>query len=245
MNYPQYVSKWLLDIVFPIRCIGCGIFPPSQKKTYLCQGCIRQIPINNSGECIGCKQKSLLGKTCRICKKSNWLDQLLIASDYKNDLVVKAIKTFKYRFIQEMAEPLSIILKKYITRLNKDNKFSILSDSPIIIPIPLHSLRLNWRGFNQADLIAKLFAQSIQTNTHTDIITRIKKSKPQADIKQKDDRLKNLKYKFRVTGSSKIKNKTVILIDDICTTGATLNECARILKEAGAQKVVGLVVARG
>ena len=98
MNYPQYILKWLLDVVFPIKCIGCGVFPQSLEKTYLCRQCVRKIPINTGSECVGCNQKSYFGETCRICKKTNQLDQLLIVSDYKNDLVVKIIKTFKYIF---------------------------------------------------------------------------------------------------------------------------------------------------
>lgn len=246
MNYPQRIINFILDTVFPIICLGCNSFSAIHRRTYLCKRCLRLITTKKEFECIGCKKNSPLGKTCLECRdKFKYLDNLLIVANYKNPLLEKAIKVFKYRFVSDMAKPLSHLLKKYITWLAKSKGFNLAADNPMIIPIPLHPRRLNWRGFNQAEIIAQSLGNYTQQNIQTNILIRLGQSRTQANIKEKDQRLNNPKNKFNVINTSIIKNKTIILVDDICTTGATLNECARILKEAGAKKVIGFVIARG
>lgn len=245
MNYPQIITKLILDTVFPIKCVGCGRLPQNNRQGYLCKKCIRSIKIKKQFECIVCKSSSPLGQTCHNCKISNHLDQLLIVADYNNPLVVKIVKTFKYRLVTDLIEPISLLLKKYIIWLSTQKKYNLNFDNPLIIPIPLFYRRFNWRGFNQAELIAKSLADMIQQDYQPNILLRIKESKPQADISEKTERLKNPNNVFRISDNISFKDKTIILVDDICTTGATLNECAKILKEAGAKKVIGLVFARG
>jgi len=246
MNYPQRISNFILDTIFPIHCISCGRFSPQNRRDYLCKSCLQLIHIKKQFECIGCKKSSPLGKTCIDCRNEHWLvDNLLIVSDYKNPLLEKTIKVFKYRFVSDMADALNYLIKKYINWLVKEKKFNLAAENPIIIPVPLHPHRLNWRGFNQAKLIAQSLANCFQQNIYTDIMVRTKKSKAQADIKEKDQRLDNPKNKFKIINTQIIKNRNIILVDDVCTTGATLNECARLLKESGAKKITGFVIARG
>lgn len=245
MNYPQYILSNILNTIFPIRCLGCGLFSPINRKGYLCKQCRNLILIKKDLECIGCGRKSALGKTCFECRDSNSIDNLLIISDYKNPLLQKVLKAFKYRFIPDLAESFIPLFKKYIAWLAKDKNFSIIADDPIIIPIPLHPRRLNWRGFNQAEVVANIVADISQLKIRADIISRFKYSQPQAEIKDKEERLKNLSDKFKLISSQGLNHKTVILVDDICTSGATLNEAAAVLKNNGVKKVIGLVVARG
>src|SRR3989338_404064 len=244
MNYPQIISSWILDLIFPIRCVSCGKFC-SLRLGYLCKKCAGLIPINKKFECIGCNRVTILGKTCPTCRQSNPVDQLLVVSDYKNPAVIKIVKTLKYRFIKEMAVPISLLIKKYVIWLSISKKFNVLTENPIIVPIPLHKYRYNWRGFNQAELIAEEVSKIINCSFDTSIIRKRGKTKSQADIKEYDDRLKNIKEAFELIEADRIKNRTIVLVDDVCTTGATLNECARVLKESGAGKVVALVFARG
>lgn len=244
MNYPQRIINFVLDTVFPVICLGCGSFSTLNRKNYLCKSCLRLIPIKKDLECIGCKMKSLLGKTCPGCR-SWYIDQLLVVADYKNKILEKIIKALKYRFVVDLAESIRPLIKKYVYFLAKEKHFNIIADSPIIIPIPLHYRRLNWRGFNQAEVIAEIIAEITNLGTENTALTRSSTSKPQVEIDKKSERLENMNNQFRVFTDKKIKGKTLLLIDDVCTTGATLNECARILKEAGAKKVIGFVVARG
>ncbi len=240
MNYPQKVKNWLLDLIFPIRCVGCGQF-----GHYLCQKCLNQIPLKPSFECVGCKQHVSLGHTCYLCRKENCLDQLLISADFKNTLIERTIKIFKFKFVAELSIPLSVLMKKYIRQLQKRNKFNIFSDNPILIPVPIHKLRKNWRGFNQSELLAKFLADNFQMEYSPDILVRTKNTVPQADIKERTERLENIQSAFSCLNPAKISGRSVLLIDDVCTTGATLNECAKILKHHGAKNIMALVVARG
>ena len=241
MNYPQYI----LDTIFPIKCLECGKLS-SPKPEYLCKPCLRKIPIKKVFECIGCKSTVPLGKTCFKCRKNNHIDQLLAIYDYRDKSIIRAIKTLKYRFVADIAQNLAFSIRKYVSWLNSEKKFNIIDENPVIIPLPLYYRRLNWRGFNQAELIANSLAVSVQSDIKPNLLIRVAASKPQAEIEEREERLKNLrKDTFKIRGEDEIKNKTIVLVDDVCTTGATLNECARVLKEAGAVKVIGFVIARG
>lgn len=239
-NYPQWVYSWLSDLIFPIRCIGCKKF-----DNYVCRGCLTAISIKKNFECIGCKKNTLFGQTCYLCTKTNFIDQLLIVTDYKNSLVEKILKFLKYRFIRDLEQPLIFLMKKYLKWLTLNKKLNVFRANPLLIPVPLHPRRLNWRGFNQSELLVKELADTFQMEMALGIIKRTGKAIPQADVKEREERLKNLNGNFKISDKNKIIGREILLIDDICTTGATLNECAKVLKANGASKVVALVIARG
>lgn len=239
-NYPQQVRNWFLDLIFPVRCIGCGKF-----GDYICRVCFKSISIKKSFECIGCKRNTPFGQTCYLCAKTNSVDQLLIIADYKNPLVEKSMKFLKYKFIRDLEQPLSILMKKYLKWLTLDKKFNVFQDNPLLVPVPLHSRRLNWRGFNQSELLVKELANTFQMEMVSDVIERASDTLPQADIEEKEERLKNLNGIFKIKNGISITGREILLVDDICTTGATLNECAKVLKANGVSKVIALVVARG
>ena len=244
MNYPQQIIGLVLDTIFPVVCLGCGSFSTTNRKNYLCKPCLRLIPIKKDLECIGCRMKSSLGKTCIGCR--NWsLDHLFVVSDYKNKVLQKMIKAFKYRFVVDLAESIYPLVKRYVHFLVKEKHFNILADNPLIIPVPLHYRRFNWRGFNQSEVIGEIIADITNLRTENNTLIRSSVSRPQAEINAKSERLENMTNQFRIFTDKKIKGRILILVDDVCTTGATLNECAKILKEAGAAKVIGFVVARG
>ena len=244
-NYPQYLLFWILELVFPKKCVICAKFNDSGFNGYLCKKCLNTIPTNHKFECIGCKKLVSLGKTCNLCNKTNYIDQLLVVADYKNQTLIKLIKLFKYRFIEELRFPLFLLTKKYLLQLAKSKKLNFLEENPVVLSVPLYTRRLNWRGFNQSDIIANLLAENFHLEKGKNVISRTGKSKPQAEIKEKSERLNRLKGLFKIICADKIVGKNILLVDDVCTTGATLNECAKVLKENGALKITGLVIARG
>ena len=261
-NYPQRVANWVLDVIFPKICLGCGELTGKGDFDYVCKKCFGKVSVKNSFECIGCKRQTRLGLTCVLCQKENpigpernregsqrasvsyGVDQLLIAAELSDFLVEKMIKVYKYKFVYNMAVPLSVIAKKCIRKL-LSRSFNVFGDSPLIIPVPLHIRRLNWRGFNQAELLAKNIADTYHMSYDGNILIKIVNSRHQANIRPKEERIDNVKGSFAVIESEAVKNRTIILVDDICTTGATLNECAKILKEGGAKRIIGFVIARG
>jgi len=145
------------------------------------------------------------------------------------------LKEFKYRFIKDLSQPLAQVIK----RMLREN--DLVFNSFIAIPVPLSRKRLNWRGFNQAELIAK----HLDWKMNTDIIFRKKSSKPQADIENKEERVMNVEGNFEINSAIDVENRDFILIDDVATTGSTLNECAKILKQSGAKTVIGITIAHG
>ena len=244
----QHMKNWALDIIFPKICLGCSRFTAIGDFDYVCKKCFGEVSLKNTFECVGCKRQTHLGLTCVFCKKESELDQLLIAAELSDSVIEKMLKTYKYKFVSDMAKPLSVIAKKCIKKLLSKG-FNLFEDSPVVISVPLHKNRLNWRGFNQADLLARSVADSYHMPYGEKVLTRVVNAKHQAEAETKEERFSNVKNNFVVTNREAIKGRTVILVDDICTTGATLNECARVLKNppsgGGAKRVIGFVIARG
>ena len=244
LNYPQKVFNSALDIIFPKVCLGCGKFATVGGFDYICRKCFGGIELKNTLECIGCKRKTKFGLTCIFCERDNSVDQLIIASELSDPLTDKMIKAYKYKFIPVLSEPLSAMAKKSVKKLLRKG-FNLFDGNPLLAAVPLHRTRLNERGFNQSWLIAKEIADTFHISSDKNALSKKYNFKHQADTKSREERLNNVRGNFAVVNAGAVKNRTVILVDDICTTGATLNECARVLKESGARRVVGFVIARG
>ncbi len=231
-----------MDMVFPVQCIGCDAYT---RREYICRSCRTAIPRKSGQECIGCERPSPHGVTCMRCAKDHAVDQLLVAADYKTPLVQNALKLMKYQFIADIAPSLNTLLSRFIRSLTGHGAQDIFGDNPLVVPVPLHPRRLRWRGFNQSELLAESLARHFLLRMDTLALKRVHQTTPQADIREREQRLDNVSGVFSCAHPENIRGRTILLIDDVCTTGATLNECARILKVNGAKKVIALVVARG
>lgn len=194
-------------------------------------------------KCFGCgRENEILCPEClkridypTLLKSNN----ILAATDYNDELAKKAIWLLKYRGLKQIAEPLAELIKQ---RLFKDRPCGFRKDGPwVFIPIPLSSKRLRERGFNQSELIAKYLSDTIIIN----VLYKSKDTASQVSIKDREKRLNNIKNSFEIKNPELIKDKNIILIDDVSTTGATIAEAKKVLKEAGAKRVIGVVVARG
>lgn len=219
------LKNYLYSILFPVRCFGC------QKNSYLiCPDCLNKIPI--------AKQP--------IIFKNNNLSALMTTDNQKNILLHKLIYAYKYNRIKELVEPLGKILSFSAQNLIRYYNFEDY-DNIILIPVPLHYRRLKWRGFNQAELLADEIGKRLKIPVNNMILRRAKNTKPQMGIENKKERGKNIKNAFEQTPFSKenIKDKIVILVDDISTTGFTLFECASVIKSLKPKKILGLVLAKG
>jgi ComF family protein len=210
--------NWFLDLLFPKFCFGC-----KKEKTYLCQDCLATIEIFK-------EHKRL---------KNKFLDDLFAATEYKNPLVKNLILALKYEpFAREIAKDLANLIKIHLKFTNKDSNFSDF----ILTPTPLSRKKLRWRGFNQAEEIAKELSRFLKIPLISDCLIKIKETPAQVMLSEKERR-KNLKDVFLIKNKEKIRNKKILLVDDVFTTGTTLSEAAKVLKNSGAKKVIGLVVA--
>ncbi len=226
----------LLDLFFPRTCRGC-----QTTGTWLCTSCASLMRTHDQQCCYVCYHPSENGNTCTSCLISDRvLNGIIVAAHYDgNPLLKHIIHSLKYENRPDDIVPhLGKLLHSSLSSLSSFH-------SPHFIPIPLHPSRLKKRGYNQTSLLThelnNLFDHNIKIDE--DILIRSKITASQVEVSSKQERLKNLEGAFEVT--KKINpNTTYILIDDVCTTGSTLEECCETLKKAGAKQVWGLVLAR-
>ncbi len=231
------IFKNIIDILFPINCLNCG-----QEKTWICADCLPKIPQNTTHYCLNCKKQTKLGEYCSACAPRFALDKVWIAGDFQNKILSQLIRSYKYKFAQDIADPLGLFLLNFLRENVIKQQKNLFAKTTLIIPVPLHNKRLRWRGFNQSEKLAVRIATELKI-TQNNNLKRIKFKKPQSNL-QKNERLKNIQAAFAWQGA-KLDKQNIILIDDVATTGATLNECAKVLKANGATEVWGLVLANG
>jgi ComF family protein len=249
-----------LNLIFPIECFGC-----EREDTWLCSECFNKIIFRKSQSCLDCKTENQWGEFCNNCCERYYLDGVWIAADYEQELVAKLIKSYKYHFVKDISLILAKILIQFLDgKINETKNFDfkiagldwkmfdqikarpkVLLDfqNNLIMPVPLSKKRLKWRGFNQAEIIANILADNFKLEIDAKNLKRIKNTKPQAKLNERERR-NNLADCFSWLGD-KLNGRNIILVDDVATTGSTLNECAKVLKQAGASEVWGLVVANG
>lgn len=221
-----------LDLIFPKRCVNCG-----KVGSYICNNCYSKIEFIEKPVCPVCQRQALGGKTHPGCAGRFRLDGLVVSTRYKG-VVSAAIVQLKYRWVYDIAKILNELLVKNIWKFD-------IPQNLIMVPVPLHKSRKNWRGFNQAETLTKLLSKNFKVNI-ADILIRKTETKSQVGLKR-DDRKRNVRDVFCLNGEfeQKVSGRSFILFDDVYTSGATMFECAKILKKAGAKSVWGMAVALG
>ncbi len=229
----------LSDCCFPITCLGCG-----SERTLACERCLRLVPEPDAQVCPVCKAPyQPNGATCSKCRGATALDGLFVARPYRFRLVSELIHALKYRYLESAARPLVALLEESLAHHS-------LPLPDLLVPVPLHPRRLRYRGFNQAELLARGLATRLMPGLgvplDTERLRRIRFTKPQMTTEGRPERLKNLTGAFAVAPevAGPLVGKYIWLIDDVATTGTTLDECAKALKQAGTKKVWGIVIAR-
>lgn len=225
--------KFFLDLVFPIFCQSCG-----SEGNWLCTSCGGQIkvPIHR---CLSCDRESILGRTHDACRgKNTALAGLLVAAEYHDRAVQNLVWNLKYNSVKSIGETLAVIMTDYLIREDILDYFS----GSTIVPVPLHNKRKRRRGFNQAEILGRELAHRTKWQ-YLDILTRTKNNQRQVDLEKKD-RLDNVHGIFQALATPSLGERKIILIDDVATTGATLNECAKELRAQGVGEIWGFVVAR-
>ncbi len=228
----------LLDLLFPKTCVGC-----QKAGSYFCECCIQNITQTDL-VCPFCEKLSIGGLTHPICKRKYGLDGLWSLGTYQNPLRL-AIQKLKYKWIKELATILIDINIEYWAKNSPYLLDKIKKDSGknwLVVPVPLHKQRQNWRGFNQSALLGQLLATNLGLE-YKAVLIRIKKTKPQVKLKS-HERKQNIKNAFALNTKDLIQSTNVILIDDVWTTGSTLKECCYTLKRGGVKQVWALTLAR-
>jgi len=232
----QKFFREIVSLFFPKRCAIC-----KKEGEIFCKDCLALVSLLDNSCCPGCGfyKVNLPGEFCSICKKEFHLDGLISATAYADPFIKKAISLFKYPpFAKELAQSFAFLIISQLKLQN--NKFGEF----ILSYIPLDRASLRRRGFNQSRLLAQELGKALNLPVYT-LLEKIKKTKPQKNL-NKEERKENIQNAFCVLKDAKefVQNKKIIVVDDVYTTGATLNEAARVLKKEGAKEVWGITVAR-
>ncbi|MDP1706484.1 MAG: phosphoribosyltransferase family protein [bacterium] len=237
--------KFFLDIIFPKNCLGCG--QSNSEKNALCQECLKTIPINSGWFCPTCQRRLPTPKN--FCHPATGFI-LAAAAPFSNKAVKETIYLLKYGKIENAVEDLTVLIDKYLEKTQKELT-NWLSEETILIPIPLHRQKEKERGFNQSWLLTQAAIKILSTqnpdkffSAEQKILERTKNTSSQTQCKNYDQRKKNIEGSFSIKNPEKIKNKTVIIVDDVFTSGATMREAIKIIKPAGAKKIMALVIAK-
>jgi ComF family protein len=235
-------TGFVLDCLFPVDCSICGQ-PQNQLANpdgWLCFSCGEKIHLFDWLFCPICNRKLVGLEKCQTHPVS--LKALGAAASYDSETIKQLIWKYKYGFIESLAKPLGQKLVEYL-KIAFLPYLDIKDGSWLVTYIPLHPKRERWRGFNQAKLLAQYVSDELSLPI-APTLNRINFRTPQMEIKEKKNRFTNIKNSFAPTAGLNLKNKNIILIDDIAASGATLIEAAKVLKRAKAKNVYGFVIAR-
>ncbi len=231
------ILKIILDLIFPKFCYGCSCI-----GTYLCENCIKnRIYVNWKQICHICEKECTKELVHKECSEQSYLDGLFFFTLYDGP-IKKMIYDVKYRYHFAILNDIVKIMANYFSSKH-------LNNSVVFTSVPLHPKKERWRGFNQADILGRKIAKE-QNIQYLKLINRVRYTKTQVGL-GRGGRLTNLKEAFQISqpalnalNSSDPSENSVIIVDDVFTTGTTLNECAKILKEHGFQKVYGFCFAK-
>ena len=227
------------DVFFPKQCYGC-----KQSNTYLCEQCTQTILEKNlEPQCPHCGIRTPSGVLRGSCYSALLVNQLFVATTYQNATLKKMFMDFKYHRAKALAESLARTLTQWIVYHNYQHIFQ--QHNTVVVPVPSHINRERSRGFHPATAVAQCVASAYQLPLATNIVHKHKNIGFQTHIKNAKQRRKNVEGCFALTPHAKdIKEKTVLLVDDVITTGSTMRECAKTLRTARPNQIIGLAVAR-
>lgn len=235
-NILQVVGTYLLDLVFPPRCVGC-----QRNGMLFCDTCAQQVlPAPSRRVCQQCGLElsadvRVLGSPCRNCNDAlGWVEVAAL----HEDPLQKAIHALKYADGIQLGSSLG----RYLVAATEAAPWpAILSSLDGIVPVPLHRDRMLERGYNQAGLLAGALAAKSATPVLEQAIIRFRATSSQVGLSP-SERMRNVKGKFRANARL-VSGRALLLVDDVLTTGATMRECASVLRGAGAKAVYGIALA--
>jgi len=208
-----------MELFFPKFCFGCR-----KEGFYLCEDCRAVLEVS------GFHQRAFF----------SYLEDLYFPLEYRSPLLKALIRNFKYEpFVRELAEPLSRLIINHFQLMDERPEFSDFT----LLPVPLAERREKWRGFNQAEEIARHLASFFNLPLSNDVLFRTKETQPQTKM-ESEERKTNVAEAFTCADGGKIHGKNFLLVDDVYTTGSTMKEAASTLKRKGARRIIGIVVAR-
>ncbi|MBI4034264.1 MAG: ComF family protein [Candidatus Brennerbacteria bacterium] len=233
----QKIWREMLNVLFPPLCVAC------RRKilgSAVCADCENSIELRSGFSCPEC------GRRLPEATRCHGKFILAAAASYQNEAVRELVHVLKYQNVKSALLPLAGIINEYLKKLSAGGGSAIGGkiQNFIIVPVPLYPKRERERGFNQAELIAGILNGKLGIAIQNDNLMRVRNTESQIKTKSYGEREKNVAGGFKVRRPMAVAGKNVILVDDVFTSGATMREAVRVLKEAGAKKIIGFVVAK-
>jgi len=245
-NMIEYIIEGLYNFVFPLDCKICEK-PIRESKGYsICEDCFKTIELIEHPYCIKCgkplpitdffeQNREIL---CLDCKRKKYSFEFSRSTGIYNKVLKKCIHLLKYYGEKKLAKPLGKLMVDYLLKNNEfENKFDL------IIPVPLHKNDLKKRGFNQSLLLSKIIGDYFSIPVGESILIKHKITPFQVNLSKKE-REKNILKAFSVEKPEEINGKSIMILDDVFTTGATVEECAKELIKSRAKNIFVLTLAR-
>jgi ComF family protein len=230
-------ARTLLDIALPAMCPTCGERLRLTDQG-LCDSCWERIREVSAPLCPQCGAGDwIAGRKCKGCLKTDIFYGRARQAVQWEEPLISAVHRLKYNGVAELAEPLARLLARTLRRDHPD------WSADLIVPVPLHRVRERERGYNQAALIARQLGRMLAWPTDAHAVQRHRWTPSQTHL-TRAERLKNVFGAFRCPQPDLVAGRRVLLVDDVYTTGSTINETARALREAEATEVFALTVTR-
>jgi len=218
-----------LDLLFAPTCVGCG-----QEGAYVCETCRASLPVQPDLVCPKCARPLDAYGACGPCSSHPLRIDGITAAFRMEGVARDMVHRLKYDNLRAIAPQMASLMAQHI------GDTTTIAD--VVVPVPLHPKRERSRGYNQALLLARGIAASLSLPLETRSLRRLKDTPAQARLDHIETRRANISGAFQARDV--LEGRRVLLVDDVCTTGATLEACALALAEAGAAEVWGLVFAR-
>ncbi len=222
------ITDFFLDVAFPKKCVVCG-----KLDTLFCENCQSKITFLRTQNCPFCLKITPRGRVCKSCGHKSALTGVTVMAHFEEPLK-EVIHQYKYEFIKALKDDLAHLAWPYLEDFPKNSVLTCVPSSP---------KRLAWRGYNQAEEIAGILALQSGLSFRPKLLKRTSYKTPQTQLSRKE-RFKNVENAFEAKRNFNLKGKQVVIFDDLVTSGATLNACAKELRKMGASRVWGLVLAR-
>ena len=236
------IIRLLFDILFPTSCSYCHSPIGASGIPHICATCCTDFDAIAGPVCPRCGTpfdspealRASPDHLCSPCRRRQPLFDQALSVGYFEGPLREAIHQFKYRPCRSLGRPLGLWMA---------DRVRALSTIDMIMPVPLHVKRLRQRGFNQALLLAHWMSVRHGIKLVYDNLARVKPTRPQVELTG-EERINNVAGAFALRSPEKIESKHILLVDDVFTTGATMNACAAVLKNDGASQVTACTLAR-
>jgi ComF family protein len=238
---------WLVDWLYPPRCRACSGTIYGRDAEYFCGVCWPQIRLVSHPLCNRCGRPFPDARgddhQCAAClTRTPYFARARAWGCYPREEIAEhplrqVVQKFKYGRKVSLGKPLGRLMAQGC------QEFLEACHMDLIIPVPLHPKRLRWRGFNQSLLLARQVSRMYDVPVDPFLLSRNRETPPQTQLTE-EERRKNVRGAFATNGGRPLKERSVLLVDDVYTSGATVNECSRVLVRGGAREVYVLTLAR-